>query len=91
MHSREGRERTAAFGRKQARERRKRAEGRFPSAEPASRLYDHLSPFDDQRWGVWAVSFPYPMTSRENARKNLAAVLPDLKQRWEEWKGAGFR
>ena len=46
------------------------------------RRYSHSS----QRWGVWAVSFPYPMDNRENARKNLMAVLPDLKTRWEEWK-----
>jgi hypothetical protein len=26
------------------------------------------------------------MKDRDNARKNLAAILPDLKGRWEEWK-----
>jgi len=26
------------------------------------------------------------MKDRDNARRNLAAVLPDLKGRWEEWK-----
>lgn len=38
------------------------------------------------RWGVWDVSFPHPMTSRENARKNLEWILPELKKRWEEWR-----
>lgn len=37
------------------------------------------------RWGVWAVSFPHPMNSRENARRNLAAILPELKQKWMAW------
>ena len=40
----------------------------------------------DDRWGVWAVSFPFPMTSRENAKANLAAILPLLKPRWEAWR-----
>jgi len=26
------------------------------------------------------------MDNRANARKNLLAVLPDLKARWEDWK-----
>jgi hypothetical protein len=47
---------------------------------------EEVCAFDPNRWGVWAVSFPYPMKDRDNARKNLAAVLPDLKDRWEEWK-----
>jgi hypothetical protein len=32
------------------------------------------------------VSFPFPMVSRGNARRNLEAVLPDLRNRWEQWK-----
>lgn len=40
------------------------------------------------RWGVWGVSFPHPMTSRENARKNLEWIHPELKKRWEEWRQA---
>jgi hypothetical protein len=39
-----------------------------------------------ERWGVWGVSFPNAMTSRENVRKNLESILPELKQRWEEWR-----
>ena len=38
------------------------------------------------RWGVWEVSFPHPMNSRDNARKNLEFILPSLKQKWEEWR-----
>ena len=36
--------------------------------------------------GLWAVSFPFPMTSRENAKANLAVILPLLKPRWETWR-----
>jgi hypothetical protein len=38
------------------------------------------------RWGVWGVAFPLPMTSRQNARHNLEAVLPELKARWLQWQ-----
>ena len=47
---------------------------------------EEVRPFERERWGVWAVSFPYPMINRVNARKNLVAVLPELKARWEQWK-----
>ena len=55
--------------------------------EVSPKLYiEEVCAFEPNRWGVWAISFPYPMKDRDNARKNLAAVLPDLKGRWEEWK-----
>jgi hypothetical protein len=38
------------------------------------------------RWGVWGVGFCLPMNSRENARRNLESILPELKLRWAEWK-----
>ena len=44
------------------------------------------SGFEYDRWGVWHVNFPYPMQSREDARKNLAAVLPLLRPEWEKWR-----
>jgi hypothetical protein len=47
---------------------------------------EEVRSFEQDRWGVWAVSFPFPMVSRANARKNLVAVLPELKARWEQWK-----
>jgi hypothetical protein len=43
-------------------------------------------PPDDNRWGVWGVWFPHPMTNRENARLNLECVLPLLKEKWEHWR-----
>jgi hypothetical protein len=42
------------------------------------------------RWGVWGVSFSNAMTSRENVRKNLESILPELKKRWEEWRRVNF-
>ncbi len=47
--------------------------------------FSQVSCADSDRWGVWAVNFPHPMTSRDNARRNLAFVLPHLKQKWESW------
>jgi len=43
---------------------------------------------DANRWGVWAVGFPVPMTSRDNARRNLEAVIPELRSRWLQWKAS---
>jgi hypothetical protein len=52
----------------------------------AGGVFERLCGETDDRWGVWAVSFPFPMTSRENAKANLAAVLPLLKPQWEIWR-----
>ena len=41
---------------------------------------------EQNRWGVWGVSFPHPMDSRENARRNLERILPRLKQEWNRWR-----
>jgi len=45
-----------------------------------------VCPIDANRWGVWAVSFPHPMNSRENVRRNLELVLPALKEKWSAWR-----
>ncbi len=50
------------------------------------RYFQGVVPPEEGRWGVWGVSFQLPMTSRKNARMNLASILPDLKGRWMEWK-----
>lgn len=44
-----------------------------------------ILPLEKDRWGVWGVSFPFKMTSRENARLNLLAILPRLRPQWEQW------
>jgi hypothetical protein len=51
-----------------------------------TKSFEQVLPFEPNRWGVWAVSFPQPMENRASARENLLAVLPDLKVRWEDWK-----
>lgn len=50
--------------------------------------FHQILPTEPQRWGVWGVAFPLPMTSRENARKNLEFHLPNLKRKWDEWRAA---
>ncbi len=45
-------------------------------------------PPDERRWGVWAVGQPLPMTTLDEAREYLAAIVPSLRRRWTEWKPA---
>lgn len=46
-----------------------------------------IMPVELNRWGVWSVTFPYPMNGRENARRNLELIIPTLKKEWERWQG----
>lgn len=48
--------------------------------------FQEVRPVETGRWGVWGVGFCLPMNSRENARRNLESILPELKLRWAEWK-----
>jgi hypothetical protein len=43
-------------------------------------------PANETRWGVWNVGFPNAMDSTENARRNIAFVLQELRPRWERWR-----
>ena len=55
--------------------------------EGSDRYYfREVCPIEADRWGVWDVSFSEPMTSRANVRKNLEAILPELKKRWQDWR-----
>ena len=47
--------------------------------------FREVMPMEAARWGVWGVGFLPPMANRENARKNLESILPQLKSRWAEW------
>lgn len=47
--------------------------------------FQEICPPETERWGVWSVSFHHCMTNRDNVRKNLESILPELKRRWEEW------
>jgi hypothetical protein len=48
--------------------------------------FQETMPIEADRWAVWGVGFTLPMNSRENARRNLESILPELKLRWAEWK-----
>jgi hypothetical protein len=45
-----------------------------------------VCPFEASRWGVWAVTFQEPMKTKDAMQRNLAAVLPMLKEKWLHWK-----
>lgn len=53
--------------------------------DPERRFRETLG-FAPGRWGVWDVTFPHPMRTRQDARHNLAFVLPDLRPKWEKWR-----
>lgn len=40
---------------------------------------------NEARWGTYAVQLPLPLTSNGEAAAYLAALLPDLRPRWQEW------
>ncbi|GAB3623626.1 hypothetical protein GCM10027418_17090 [Mariniluteicoccus endophyticus] len=48
---------------------------------PAS--FDVLREPDDNRWGTYAVELPLPLTNDDEAASYLAALLPELRPRWE--------
>ena len=41
-----------------------------------------ISPPDDERWGVYGVRFPRPVSSIDDLVFNFRAVLPKLKERY---------
>jgi HEAT repeat protein len=41
---------------------------------------------DEGCWGVWSVGFLYPMTTRDNMRRNLQSILPFLRKEWQIWQ-----
>ncbi|MCU1286913.1 MAG: 3-deoxy-8-phosphooctulonate synthase [Acidobacteriales bacterium] len=47
--------------------------------------FEEVLPFEASRWGVWAVSLPHPMRTRDDAKKNLESIVPALKEKWQEW------
>jgi hypothetical protein len=51
-----------------------------------SAYFQEVRPPEPERWGVWGVSFPFTMDSRENAQRNLEFILPHLKEKWQEWQ-----
>lgn len=49
-------------------------------------IFEEVCADTEDRWGVLAVTFPLPVTSRDNVAVNLASIVPQLKARWETWK-----
>jgi hypothetical protein len=47
---------------------------------------EQVCPMEKSRWGVWELRFPFRMANCDDARRNLQAVLPMLKPKWEEWR-----
>ena len=44
-----------------------------------------VRPPEPIRRGVWGVVFEHKMSSREQARRNLAALVPQLRPIWGKW------
>lgn len=42
---------------------------------------------DADRWGTYAVQLPMPLTNDVEAARYLAALLPELRPRWEATAG----
>ena len=47
---------------------------------------EEVCPLESNRWGVWAVTFPEPMATREAMRRNLETILVPLKAKWLQWR-----
>ncbi len=44
-----------------------------------------MAPFTPNRWGVWMVGMVHPMDGIDNARRNLAELVPLLEPKWRDW------
>ncbi len=54
--------------------------------EETDRTYfEQAGPISEDRWGVWAAGFVYPMRSKADARKNLETIVPGLRDAWQRW------
>lgn len=54
--------------------------------EETDRTYfEQAGPISEDRWGVWAAGFIYPMRDRADARKNLETIVPGLRDAWQRW------
>jgi hypothetical protein len=53
------------------------------SAEPVLR---EVMPFDENRWGVWEISFPCGYGSSNDALRVLSDIVPRLRPHWDEWR-----
>lgn len=58
------------------------------ASEVPESYFEQLVPPEDHRWGVWTAGLPLPMTTVDEARDYLAALLPQLRPQWESWRDA---
>src|SRR6476661_6730669 len=42
---------------------------------------------NETRWGTFTVQLPLPMTNDEEAGRYLSGLLPELRRRWQAWRG----
>lgn len=40
---------------------------------------------NEDRCGTYAVQLPLPLTNDEETARYLAALLPELRRRWQSW------
>jgi hypothetical protein len=57
-------------------------------SEVAEPYFNEVAAPDADRWGVWAVGASEQLRTEGDARDYLRAILPELRSRWESWKGA---
>jgi hypothetical protein len=48
--------------------------------------FDQVMEPDERRWCVWGVGFDAPMKTKDDARRNLARIVPQLRVRWGQWR-----
>ncbi len=56
-------------------------------SEVDSAYFTEVLPPDDHRWGVWAAGTERPLRSEDDATAFLRSLLPELRPRWQAWKG----
>ena len=52
---------------------------------PKPYLHEVRAPEPGRR-GVWGVGLPWPMNDVVARRKNLEAMIPNLREQWERWR-----
>jgi len=57
--------------------------------ETGEPLFEEIIPPDPNgRWGTFSVRQPLPLTTDAEAAAYLAALVPELRRRWEEWRSS---
>src|SRR5947209_4144655 len=48
--------------------------------------FEQAGPIEQDRWGVWAATFTNPLRTRDDARRHLAEIVPQLREAWARWR-----